>query len=49
MTEENKRANQKPTTIRATESKARRTADKATAPASRAAKQAAGKADETRW
>ncbi|MFH9008507.1 hypothetical protein ACH4E5_35370 [Streptomyces afghaniensis] len=46
MTEENKRTNQKPTTIRATESKARRTADKATAPTTRTAKRAAAKADD---
>jgi hypothetical protein len=46
MTEENKRANQKATTVRTAESKARGTADKATASASQAAKGAAGKADE---
>jgi cystathionine beta-lyase/cystathionine gamma-synthase len=46
MTEENKRTNQKPTTIQTTESKARRTADKATAPTSQAAKRAAAKADD---
>ncbi len=46
MTEQNKRTNQKPTTIRATESKARNATDKATAPASQAAKRTAAKADE---
>lgn len=46
MTEENKRTNQKASTVRTAESKARRTADKATAPASQAAKGAAGKAGE---
>ncbi|MFJ3623022.1 hypothetical protein ACIPSH_33460 [Streptomyces iakyrus] len=47
MTEENKRANQKATTtVRTAESKARGTADKATASASQAAKGAAGKAGE---
>ena len=46
MTEENKRTNQKATTVRTAESKARHTADKATAPASQAAKGAAGKAGE---
>ncbi|MFE1943326.1 hypothetical protein [Streptomyces massasporeus] len=46
MTEENKRTNQKATTVRTAESKAGRTADKATAPASQAAKGAAGKAGE---
>ncbi|MFF7380988.1 hypothetical protein ACIP4Q_37740 [Streptomyces massasporeus] len=46
MTEENKRTNQKATTVRTAESKARSTADKATAPASRAAKGAADKAGE---
>ncbi|MFJ5731808.1 hypothetical protein [Streptomyces paradoxus] len=46
MTDENKRTNQKPATVRTAESKARSTADKATAPASRAAKGAAGKAGE---
>lgn len=46
MTEQNKRTNQKPTTIRTTESKARSAADKATAPTSQAAKRAAAKADD---
>ena len=46
MTEENKRTNQKATTVRTAESKARHTADKATVPASQAAKGAAGKAGE---
>ena len=46
MTEENKRTNQKATTVRTAESKARHTADKATAPASQAAKGATGKAGE---
>ncbi|MFE7900165.1 hypothetical protein ACFU3E_22095 [Streptomyces sp. NPDC057424] len=46
MTEENKRTNQKPTSVQTAESKARRTADKATEPASQAAKGAAGKAGE---
>lgn len=46
MTEENKRTNQKPATVRTAESKARRTADKATAPASQAAKGAADKAGD---
>ncbi|MFC9131172.1 hypothetical protein ACFT4A_30610 [Streptomyces sp. NPDC057099] len=46
MTEQNKRTNQKPTTIRATESKARNAADKATAPTSQAAKRVAAKADD---
>ncbi|MFF7871250.1 hypothetical protein ACFZCT_33075 [Streptomyces qaidamensis] len=46
MTEENKRTNQKATTVRTAESKARGTADKATASASQTAKGAAGKAGE---
>ncbi|MEU6474138.1 hypothetical protein ABZ927_29745 [Streptomyces massasporeus] len=46
MTEENKRTNQKATTVRTAESKARSAADKATAPASQAAKGAADKAGE---
>ncbi|MEU1574043.1 hypothetical protein ABZ519_23355 [Streptomyces collinus] len=46
MTEENKRTNQKTTTVRTAESKARATADKATGSASQAAKGAAGKAGE---
>ncbi|MFC8143997.1 hypothetical protein ACFUKV_20035 [Streptomyces paradoxus] len=46
MTEENKRTNQKPSTVRTAESKARGTADKAGASASQAAKGAAGKAGE---
>ncbi|MFF7313863.1 hypothetical protein [Streptomyces sp. NPDC008137] len=46
MTEQNKRTNQKPTTIRTTESKARNAADKATAPTSQAAKRAATKVDD---
>ncbi|MDT0386392.1 MULTISPECIES: hypothetical protein [Streptomyces] len=46
MTEENKRTNQKQSTGRATQSKVRGAADKATAPASQAAKGAAGKAGD---
>lgn len=46
MTEENKRTDQKATTTRTAESKARRATDKATAPGSQAAKRAAGKAGD---
>ncbi|MFI6376018.1 hypothetical protein [Streptomyces sp. NPDC050546] len=46
MTEQNKRTNHKPTTIQATESKARNATDKATAPTTQAAKRAAAKADD---
>ncbi|CAL9349401.1 hypothetical protein [Streptomyces sp. NPDC057838] len=46
MTEENKRTNQKATTVRTAQSKARGTADKASASASQAAKGAADKAGD---
>ncbi|MGA5900401.1 hypothetical protein [Streptomyces venetus] len=46
MTEENKRTNQKPATIQATQSKARGAADKASTSTSQAAKSASAKADD---
>lgn len=46
MTEENKRTNQKPATIQTTQSKASRTADKASTSTSQAAKRASAKADD---